>query len=281
MSKKYFIYGHEDKNSKEDVLEIESSNEGMWGKIESDYEERKRFIAKQRVELKAPEGKVIVRVDLQSKNYHTFSDGTKIRLERQFDNMNKRETEPVNAIVIDAENIPVGSEVLIHPNATGETNKIHDYAKLSGELTSSDISYYSIPEDMCFIFRYNNEWKPVFPYEKALRVFESYKGKIIGIEPRKIKDVLYVLSGDFKGNIVHCVNAAAYEVIFQDTNGQEGRLIRFRPNGDEKNKREPEAIAIRNDMNKKLKKGELLIGLSPNDAKPLNELYEPKSNTTA
>ena len=44
--------------------------------------------------LKAPSNKVIIKVDLESKNSHTFKDGTKIKLEknvnRQWSLHNKR-----------------------------------------------------------------------------------------------------------------------------------------------------------------------------------------------
>ena len=66
----------------------------------------------------AVEGRVVISVDLESKNSHTFSDGTKIRLEREYNNLNQRETKPVNAIVIDGEDIESGSQILIHPNVT-------------------------------------------------------------------------------------------------------------------------------------------------------------------
>ena len=65
-------------------------------------------------QLKAVDGKVIISVDLEGKNSHTFSDGTKIRLERQYNNLNRRETHPVNAIVIDGEGVKSGSQILIH-----------------------------------------------------------------------------------------------------------------------------------------------------------------------
>jgi hypothetical protein len=222
--------------------------------------------------LKHIDGKVIVAVDLEGKNWHTFSNGVKIRRERQFDEFNRRISEPVNAIVVSAENIPDGSEILIHPNAPTESNQIHNYKKLSGKETSSDVKYYSIPSEMCFIWRDGDEWRPLPPYETALRIFVPYKGFIEGIEPTQIADALYCTSGDLKGKAVKTLKACDYEVIFQDISGKEGRIIRWRPNGDEKHKREPEAIARREDVTKKIKKGEYLVGLSTSDCKPINEL---------
>jgi len=217
--------------------------------------------------MRHTEGKVVISIDLEFKNWHTFQDGTKIRLERQYNELNRRITEPVNAIVISGEGLPKGVEVLIHPNATQETNRITNYAKLSGKDVSSDIKYFSIPEEMCFAYRDEDEWKTIKPFEKALRVFKPYTGFIEGIEPTVLKDTLFVLTGDLEGKVVKTLQASDYEIIFQDVNGREGRLIRFRPNGDEKRNKEPEAIAILNDVTDKVLSGEYLIGLSTKDCR--------------
>ena len=49
------------------------------------------------------EGKVVVSVDHEKKNSYTFENGVTIRMERDWNNLNRRETQPVNAIVIDGE----------------------------------------------------------------------------------------------------------------------------------------------------------------------------------
>ncbi len=220
--------------------------------------------------LKHTEGRIIVSVDIEAKNYHTFAGGIVIRRERQFDNLNRRETEPVNGFVISAKYIPEGSEVLIHHNGVTESNRIYNYKKLSGEETSSDVKYYSILEDQCFFWREDEEWIPIAPYETALRVFEPYKGFMVGIDPKIIPNILYCTSGRLKGKALLTVKASDYEVVFQDIDGREGRMIRFRPDG-QKGKREPEAIAIMEALTKKINKGELLIGLSATNCKPLEE----------
>lgn len=223
--------------------------------------------------LKAVSGRIIVTIDLEAKNKHRFADGTIIRLERQYDNFNKRQTQPVNATVIDAENIPTGAQILIGHNSTHEVNQIFDYKQLSGEEISSSIKYYSLPESECFLWRTGtDEWQPIPPFETALRVFKPYTGIMIGVGHEKIKDVLYVTSGKLKGEVVKTIKASDYEIVFQDSNGQENRLIRFRPYGDEKSNREPEAIAILHDATEKVKKWKYIVGLTPSDAKPLNEL---------
>lgn len=217
--------------------------------------------------IKHTHGRVVIKIDIEGKNSHTFSDGTVIRLERNYNNFNKRETEPVNATVISAENIPTDAEILISHNALHEVNKINNY-----KAETVDIKYYSIPETDCFAWRdEKGELKPMKNFAFALRVFEPYKGILQGIEPKLIPKVLYITTGELSGNICHTLKAADYTIIFQDTNGREGNVIRCRHFEDEINERE-EVVAISGSLTKKLKKGELLIGLSPTNCKPIKQL---------
>lgn len=216
-------------------------------------------------QIKCVPDKVIVKVDNNSKDYHTFEDGTKIARLRRFNNLNFRETNPVNAWVIDAENIPKGVEILVHHNSIHDSNKIFGYKD-----KSPDISYYSILINDCFLWKdEDGEWNPIEPFETALRVFKPYIGSLANIEPTLIPDTLYVTSGSLKGNIVKTLKACDFEVVFQGANGREQRIIRFRPNGCAKSRRDPEAIAVLDDLNDLLKNGQLLVGLSPTDAKTI------------
>lgn len=222
------------------------------------------------ISLKTVSGRVIVRIDIESKNSHTFSNGIKIRLERQFNNLNRRETEPTNAIVMSSEFIPEGSNVLVHQNATNEANRIYNY-KQSSDI--GEIRYYSIPEDHCFVWKdMDGVWKPLPPYETALRIFRPYKGILSGIEPALIKDTLYVTSGELTGTVVATLKACDFQVVFQDSNGKEGNVIRFRPYGDDKHEREPEAIAILHKETKDIKNGKLFVGLTKSDCKSIKEM---------
>lgn len=219
-------------------------------------------------ELKCVQGKVIISVDLESKNSHTFEDGTKIRLERQWNNLNKRETHPVNATVISGDGMKSGSQILIHPNMTHDTYKINDYLPLSGESEGGDIKYYSIPEEQCYAWLDGDTWKPLKNFDFALRVFIPYKGLIDGIEPTLIKDVLYVTTGEFEGKVVHTLKSCDYEIIFQGTDGREDRLIRFRHFPNQEHERE-EVIAIDDYLTEKVNNKELLVGLTPTKAKTI------------
>ena len=217
----------------------------------------------------AVEGRVVISVDLESKNSHTFSDGTKIRLEREYNNLNQRETKPVNATVIDGEDIESGSQILIHPNVTHDTYKIFDRTRLSGEVESSDVKYFSVPIEKCFAWLDGETWKPLKTFEFGLRVYKPYDGVIEGIEPTLVSDVLYVTTGELAGSIVQTLKACDYEIIFQGLDGREDRLIRFRHFPNEDHERE-EVIAVRNDLTDLYNEGKLLIGLSPSTAKSIN-----------
>lgn len=220
-------------------------------------------------EIKPHEGKIIIYVDMESKNSHTFQDGTVIRLERQYNNLNRRETEPVNATVLSHDYIPKGSKVLIHHNAIHDVHRLFNLGELSGIDKGNDIRYFSIGEHQCFLWQdKNGEWQPCKGFATALRVFIPYTGTLEGIEPTLIPNTLYITSGELKGKVCRVLKASDYEVIFQGDNGREQRIIRCRHFENEVNDRE-EITAIDYYATKKLKNGEYFVGLSKSDCKPL------------
>lgn len=223
------------------------------------------------MKLKAPSNRVIIKVDLESKNSHTFKDGTKIKLERVYDNFNMRYVKPVNAEVVDAKDIPSGSEILIHHNATHDTYKIFNYQRPTTEA-SSDIQYFSIPIEECFMWREEkgSSWNALNNFVTALRIFKPYKGILDGIEPEIMNNKLYITSGELKGRAVNTVISSDYEIIYQNDDGTEGRIIRLRyyPDGNDRN----EIIAINDNMTELIEKGDLWVGYSKSDAKQLKEL---------
>lgn len=275
MNKKFFVIDESVKSlSKNEVALIEKNKNEVFSseaKIKSSLT-RDRFINEQ-INLKHVEGRIIIKIDIDYKNSHTFQDGTKIYRGRQFNNLNRRDTEPVNAWVVDSEYIPKGAEILIHPNAISDTNKIEGYGSVGLEGGNS-IRYYSIEEISAFLWRENSEkWKPLKGFAIALRVFEPYKGALSGIEPKQIDNVLYIQTGEYKGKVSHTVKASDYEIIFQNEHGREERLIRCRHYENEYRDRE-ELIAIDYSLTNKVNNGELLIGLSPTDWKTLNTLQD-------
>ena len=223
------------------------------------------------MKLKAPSNRVIIKVDLESKNSHTFKDGTKIKLERVYDNFNMRYVKPVNAEVVDAKDIPAGAEILIHHNATHDTYKIFNYQRPTTEA-SSDIQYFSIPIEECFMWREGKGsiWNALNNFVTALRIFKPYNGMLQGIEPEVMNNKLYITSGELKGRAVNTVISSDYEIIYQNDDGTEGRIIRLRyfPDGNDRN----EIIAINDNMTELVESGELLVGYNKSDAKQLKEL---------
>jgi hypothetical protein len=221
------------------------------------------------MKLISPANRVIIKVDLESKNSHTFKDGTKIKLERQYDNFNMRYVKPVNAEVVNAKDIPEGAEILIHHNATHDTYKIFNYQRPTAEA-SSDVQYFSIPIEECFMWRTEkgSTWNALNNFITGLRIFEPYNGFLQGIEPSLIKNKIYVTSGELAGNVVGTVISSDYEIIYQNDDGTEGKIIRLRyyPEGNDRN----EVISVEHEYTERVKNGELLVGYSISDAKKLN-----------
>ena len=205
----------------------------------------------------AAKDRIIIEVDLEEKNFHTFNDGTKIRLERGYDNFNGRYTNPVNGKVINGFGLKQGTPIVVHHNSIHDTNKLFNQKGV----------YYSIPIEECYLY-FENKWKPFPQFSTALRLYEPYKGKIQGIQPTLIKNKLYITDGEYTGNVMAVLKASDYEVIFQDKDGREKRIIRVRNSG-ERN----EMVAIDHDLTKKIKDCKVLVGLNPSESKILYE-YE-------
>ena len=221
------------------------------------------------IELKHVYGRVLVRVDMESKNYHTFSNGTKIRRERRYNNFNFREVTPSNGFVISAENIPEGAEILIDYTAIHDSNKLFSF-----DTGSPDVGIYSIREVDCFAWRTGkDEWKPAKNCEFALRVYRPYEGRISFITPELIKDSLFITTGKYSGYICQMLKGSDYQIVFTDENGREGNLIRIR-HSDKEEMEFDEIIAINHDLTEQYSNDKLLIGLNPSDAKFKNKIIE-------
>jgi hypothetical protein len=224
-------------------------------------------------ELKNVENRILIKVWTEEKNHHTFSHGVTIRIERRYENFNCRETQPIQGTVVSGEGIPKGAIMLFHHNGTRPEFEVLNHGQLSGKEIASDIKFFSVPEEDCFAWKEpDGEWQPSNTFDFGLRVFAPYPGPIHGIEPTLLKDTLYMQTGEYAGQVVRTLKACDYEIVFREPNtGQESRLIRCRPNGDERTSREPEVIAIDHGLTKKVNNGQILVGLSKTDAKPLKE----------
>lgn len=241
-------------------------------KVVDNSELKVKSKSKQFPNLKAPKGRCIISVDMDYKNSHQLTEGVKIRLERDVENLNKRYTAAVNATIMYAENIPIGAEVIINHNATHDTNRIFELEDLDGDIIASEIRYFSIPEMDCYIYREENdeEWKPCKNFALGLRVFEPYTGIIIGGKHKELKNFIYITSNcELKGQVVKTLHASLYEMVFNDRNFREKRLIRIRHSQDPNFQREEVEFAMP-EMTKMVEKGELYIGLNADEAKKLN-----------
>lgn len=222
--------------------------------------------------IKNVEGRIVVKADKEGKNWHTFSDGTKIRLEREYDNLDKKHTSQVLGEVVCGDNVPAGALILFHHNCIHPVNQIFNHTQLSGEEIASGIEVFSFREDECYLWKMpgDEKWNPIKGFETALRVFIPYTGGIKGVLPEKIKDVLYITSGEFEGNVCHTLKACDFPVIFNNEKGIEETIIRVRHFGNQDNERE-ELIAVDNLLTDKVKNGDIYVGISQTNCKPINE----------
>lgn len=249
--------------SRQDISDSETRKENVLKAGDENRFSANENILLERDDIKGFPGRVIIKINDKSKDFHTFQSGLKIRRERRFNNFNVRETNPVNAIVIDSTYIPSGSEILINPNAIHESYRIYDYKN-----DTSDISYYSIREEECFAY-FDNEWQPLKNFEFGLRVYRPHEGIISNIQPTKLKDVLFVTTGSLKGNVVVTLSSCDYEIVFMDKTGREGNIIRFRHSENRDFERE-EVVAINNRLTEDVMRGNLYVGISANDCCPLD-----------
>lgn len=272
MSKHFIVSPSPQKVSKEILDSSMVEHEFLITGNESALKEKNKKKIQEQDSLIHTLGRIIVKADMNFKNSHRFKDGTTIRLERAYNNFNRRETQPINCIVVSGEDVPSGSDLLVDHNAFHETNRINDYKNKFEHEGSDDVRYFSIPLSECFAYRADGDvWKPMPNFDFALRVFKPYSGTLQNIEPEIVTDVLYVTSGVLKGNVVKTLKACDYCIVFQGDDGTESQIIVFRPFGNEKLVLEPEAIAILHDLTDEVEKGKLLLGLTKTKCYPINE----------
>jgi len=192
-------------------------------------------------------GSVLVEIDIDKKNWHSV-EGTDVmlRLERGVENFNRRETEPVQGIMVsgDIDGCSPGDELLLHHNSTHE---MHEVAGVELEYPKK---VFSVPISMVYGFNSSGVWKPTPGFFFGLRVFKLPTG-IISHDPIKIKDTVHVFTGSNKGLVVITLKSCDYEIVFQDR-GREASLIRIR---------DEEVLAVDNESLKKIQKGEYISGV--------------------
>lgn len=223
-------------------------------------------------ELKSTWQRILLKIDLEGKNSHRFDSGDTIRLRRNVDNFDRRETEPVNAICIHGGGIPAGSELLCHHHCAHDQYRLFDFPETSGQAIASTIRYYSVPESLIYAWRMNSKpWQPTKGFAFALRIFKPYTGVLSGIYPTLMKQKLFLTTGELKNKACMVLRASDYQIVFQNEKGQEESLVRLRHYENEVGERE-EVVAIDHDTTDKIYSGEYWLGLLPADAKPFENV---------
>ena len=264
MNKKHFVFIEDQTLTKKEISTIEKDRQRKLNNHAKKIDSLNKKKIKELPDINHTHGRVIISIDLEGKNAHTFEDGTKLYIGRQYNNLNRRETEPVNAYVINGEGVTKGAEILIHPNAVHDSNRIFNFIS-----DVSDVKYYSIPESQCYFWRIGEEdWQPLKGFATAFRVYEEYRGSLLGIENTQIKNVLYITSGNLKGKVVHTLKACDYELIYMGSKGHEEKIIRCRHFENETNERE-EIVAVDKELTKRVLSGDLLVGVSQDTAKSI------------
>lgn len=216
--------------------------------------------------MKAPTGKVLLKVDIEQKNGYTFADGTSIVMPRDTENLDKRYTWQTMGECIDDENIPKGALILFHHNATHDVNVVFDSDLLTKQEQLAGFKVISIKEHECYLWKERGaeQWNPTKGFCTALRVFEPYKGIMVNIPPTIIKNCLFITSGEFKNKVARTLKACDYQITFRNENGVDQDIIRVRHFEDTDSDRE-EITCIDNGLTKKVIDKELLIGINVNN----------------
>lgn len=268
---KYFIVGTPPPLTSDEILDVEREK----SEAHDDYWSRHLKLGEFNIEdlphIEAAPNRVIVVVDMNKKSTHRMDDGTEIYLARQFDNFDRKYTEPVNAIVISGGELPRHCEVIMHHNAIHDVNRLFN---VKGFEANESLRYFSVLEGQLYLYREqgSEDWLPCKGFSTALRVYKPYKGILEGIEPTLVKDKLYITSGNLKGFVVLTLKASDYEMVFQGLNGREQRVIRLRHFGTDEYHEREEIIGIDEESTDLVKKGELYLGLNEKDCKPLKDL---------
>jgi hypothetical protein len=216
--------------------------------------------------MKHTKGRIVIKADKDGKNWHTFSNGQRIRLEREYDNLDRKHTSQVLGDVISGEGVPCGAMVLFHHNSIHPVNQVFNHSELSREDEAAGLQVFSIPETECYLWKMEGEpeWKPMKGFATALRVFKPYMGTLAGVPHEKVQNVLYITSGELKGKVCQTLKASDLSIIFNNEKGVEETIVRVRHfEGEDLNERE-EIIAVDSKMTRMVKKGELFVGIDDN-----------------
>ena len=215
------------------------------------------------MKMHCTKGNVIVKVDLELKNSYMLSPNNKIILRRDVgeENLNRRLSQPVQGIVIDAEKIPKNCVVLIHHNATHASYEIMDVPN------EPHTKIFSIPVGLIFCHSTDLfNWTACENFLITLRIFKPYKGALSGVTSSLIPHRLYIVSGlsedgeDLSGKVCIVTKNSDYQIVYQGNNGREAYVLRTRSR---------EILAIDPKTLHEAQTGGYLLGYSYKDAQTL------------
>ncbi len=219
--------------------------------------------------MQALRNKILIKIDMTQKEKYALTKDTTIFISRGW-NFNLREDRATMGYVVHGNDMKEGTPVLVHYLSTEPSYAVDNENILTEEEKREGFKIRNIDVGMCFCWFDGKNWQPCKGFLITKRIFKPYKGLLVGIEHELIKKRLYVVSGvdEYDGSITHlngivcCVTENSdVELIFHDAENKEGRVIRTMS-------REIEALDFA--MTDQVIKGELLIGLSPNNCSTLN-----------
>lgn len=219
--------------------------------------------------MKALRNKILVKVPTLQKEEYALTESTIIYLATGYD-FNLRADRPALGYVIDGDNLPEGVKCLINYLAIEPSYIVENEDILTDKEKREGYKVYSIPVDMCFCIKLNDEWTPCKNFLLTERIFLPYNGKIVGVEPQRVKNRMYVVKGndewdgeitDISGKVVTSLDNCDYEIIWHDTDHRKYHLIRTMHR---------EITGIDEGMTQDVKKGKYLVGISPTNCKTLN-----------
>lgn len=217
--------------------------------------------------------KVLIEVDITQRNSYRFANGTELVMFPKTDQFDKRFWAATSGIVVSADDMPAGSEVLIEHNSCEPTNAVVEY-----ENANPNIKLFSVPEMEVYAWRspHYNEWVATKYYAIGLHVYKPYKGILQNIKAEVIKNTLLILSGELKDKVVHILKNGEYTIVYQDRNGKPNELlVTFNAPPEEQGDiiidAKQEVIAIDHSLTERWLNGELLAGLTHENAKSIKQ----------
>lgn len=220
--------------------------------------------------MKALKGNTIIKMNTKQKELYALTDEINIVIEKGY-NFNLREDRSSLGYVINGDQLDEGVEVLCHYLALEPSYLIENDTILTESERKEGFKIFSIPNDMVFCYKFEQEWHPNKGFLITKRIFKTYNGNLVGIEPELVKHRMYIEKGsiewdgdseDVSGKVAITTDNCDYQISWHTKTHKEESIIRTR---------DREVMAIDDDATKKVKKGIYLIGLTPHDCKTLKE----------